>query len=358
VTSPPVRVKQVAKRRLLELMERLLSTDEGRSVVSESLSGTLAWRPPLAAGLRDLPQPYGDLDHACAPRARVRAPIIITARFRTGSTLLWNLFRHLPGMTAYYEPFNQRRWFDASGRRGPIDPTHRHVDDYSAEYTSLNELGRYFQNDWAERRLLMGADAWDPAMRRYVELLIERAPGRPVLQFNQIDFRLPWFRRNFPNAALVHLYRHPRDQWCSSLVHPTRFPKEAPLADFVKFDEFYLLAWAQDLKPHFPFLDERVLTHPYELFYFLWKLSYLFGVQYADYSLAFEELVQDPRRALERLLRELGVETRPGDLTRITDLVDPPPAARWRAYADDEWFREHERRCEAVLMDFLVGQPA
>ena len=40
------------------------------------------------------------------------SPIIITGRFRSGSTLLWNIFRDLPECTAYYEPFNERRWFD------------------------------------------------------------------------------------------------------------------------------------------------------------------------------------------------------------------------------------------------------
>jgi hypothetical protein len=31
-------------------------------------------------------------------------PIFITARFRSGSTLLWNMFRRLRGYRAYYEP--------------------------------------------------------------------------------------------------------------------------------------------------------------------------------------------------------------------------------------------------------------
>ena len=48
---------------------------------------------------------------------RRRPPIFITARFRTGSTLLWNIFRHIEGCTAYYEPFNERRWFDAAHSR-------------------------------------------------------------------------------------------------------------------------------------------------------------------------------------------------------------------------------------------------
>jgi hypothetical protein len=42
-----------------------------------------------------------------------------------------------------------------------------------------------------------------------------------VLQFNEIDLRLPWFRAHFPTARILHLYRHPREQWCSSLFDPS-----------------------------------------------------------------------------------------------------------------------------------------
>ena len=88
--------------------------------------------------------------------------IFITARFRSGSTLLWNLFRHVDGMTAYYEPFNERRWFDPSSRGDRIDTTHRHVDDYWREYEGLDELGQFYRLEWINKDLLMDAEMWDP----------------------------------------------------------------------------------------------------------------------------------------------------------------------------------------------------
>ena len=124
----------------------------------------------------------------------------------------------------------------------------------------------------------MDENTWDPDMKRYVDTLIERADGRPVLQFNRIDFRLPWFRRQYLNATCIHIFRHPRDQWCSTLQGDlNRFTKDTAMADFPACDHFYLGTWAEDLKYHFPFLDEKSNRHPYQVFYYIWKLSYLFG---------------------------------------------------------------------------------
>ena len=50
--------------------------------------------------------------------------------------------------------------------------------------------------------------AWDLDLRSYVDTLINHAVSRPALQFNRIDFRLPWFRRHYPNATYIHIYRH------------------------------------------------------------------------------------------------------------------------------------------------------
>jgi hypothetical protein len=280
--------------------------------------------------------------------------VFITARFRTGSTLLWNLFRNVEGVTAYYEPLNERRWFDPQARGDRLDATHRGVSDYWKEYEGLQELGGHYKEAWISRNLYMGPTFWEPHLKRYIELLIERAKGRPVLQFNRVDFRLPWLRANFPGAAIVHLYRHPRDQWCSSLMGDP-FPPDGDLASFAPYDKFYLLSWARDLKHHFPFLDERSSPHPYRLFYYLWRLSYLFGRSYAHHSLAFEDLLEDPLPQLHSLFSSLGVQG--VDESRLLGLMEKPSRGKWRRYADDEWFRRHEAACEEVLRDFFGSSP-
>lgn len=333
-------------------MRAAARTEDGRTILRETADDLLAWRPRMTTALVSSVSysPYPDLGRPTEPRRiAARRPVFITARFRSGSTLLWNLFRNIDECTAYYEPLNERRWFDPRSRGTRVDPTHR-VDDYWREYEGLGELTAYYDEDWTRRRLYMDEDSWDPAMAEYIRILVRQACGRAVLQFNRIDFRLPWIRRTFPEAHLVHLYRHPRNQWCSTLGDLSACPPSATLAEFRHLDGFYLLTWASDLKSRFPFLQVSDDTHPYRLFYFIWKLSYLFGVAFADHSLSFESLVAEPETELRRLLDR--VELHGVDLPPLVRLIEPLPS-RWREYASDEWFRAHEQACEQTLLEFF-----
>ena len=123
---------------LLLLLRKLLESDEGKALVADTLRGLLQWRPALNVSARNLAQlPYPDLGQSrWHNEAGQRGDaILITARFRSGSTLLWNIFRHVEGCVAFYEPFNERRWFDPACRGRHVDPTHRQVDWASAIYS-------------------------------------------------------------------------------------------------------------------------------------------------------------------------------------------------------------------------------
>ncbi|MCI0682542.1 MAG: sulfotransferase [Gemmataceae bacterium] len=340
-------------------LRKVAETDDARAIQVASLRDVLPSRPEIAlgdpAGLP--PQPYADLGAAPGtPRTAERTDIvIISARFRSGSTLLWNLFRAIDGCTAYYEPFNERRWFDPTSRGEQTDATHKGVTEYWREYEGLQELDNHYREAWIGHNLFMDKDVWDPAMKRYVEVLVERAPGRPVLQFNRIDFRLPWFRHHFPRAKIVHLYRHPRDQWISSLVDPAEYPRDATMTEFANHDHYYLRLWAGDLKYHFPFLAESCCSHAYEMFYFLWKLSYLYGRKYAHVSVCYEDLLREPEKRLAELFDKLAM---PGnDLAGLAKLVEKPRSGRWQSYAGVDWFQNHEAHCEAVMEDFFRTMP-
>jgi hypothetical protein len=331
-------------------LETALATDNGRSILAHSLQGIRSQQVELDADWDRPPYPgLGSLRRDALPTLRDDI-VIITARFRSGSTLLWTLFRNVPGCTSYYEPFNERRWFDRAHCGEHVDPTHRHAEDYWREYQGLEVLGQYYRDQWAERQFFMHRDFSDPAMKRYVQILIERAPGRPILQFNRIDFRLPWFRHHFPNARFIHLYRHPRDQWCSTLRRTSDFPKESGFDQFPASDRYYLRQWARDLKYTFPFLDERLLGHPYQMFYLIWKLSYMFGRQYAHYSLAFETIVEKPEESLHALFD--AVKATNYDMEALKDLIVRPELGKWRDYADEAWFQDQEATCEQIWTEY------
>jgi len=189
-------------------------------------------------------------------------------------------------------------------------------------------------------------------MQRFIEILIEFSrERRPVLQFNRADFRLPWLKDRFPNAKIVHLYRHPRDQWCSTLGDTLKIPKNLMLRDFEPFDRFYLMTWGRDLLHYFPFLTMNQNSHPYELFYQIWKLSYLFGKQYSDISLKFEDLITKPAESISYIFKSLSINF--GIMKEIIALIKPVQIGKWTAYAEEDWFSEIESRVDTAIKQLL-----
>jgi hypothetical protein len=347
-------LREPARAATFALLRHVLSTDDGREILRDGLQGL------TVPGSLDGPWPAVPARYArpaSMPRREADpAPVFVTGRFRSGSTLIWNLFRHVESCRAYYEPLNERRWFDASHRGGRVDRTHVGVDDYWREYDGLDDLARLYNEDWIRRRLYMREHDSDLALTAYIQALIDAAPARAVLQFNRIDFRLPWLSRQFPDARVVHVYPDPREQWVSTL-QSDRFPPGESVEAFAPYDRFYLLTWARDLAAHFPFLDARTAAHPYALFYSLWRLSFAFGRRYADASFSVEELRERPAEQIPRLMHAAGVRADEYDLQALVRLVLPPAAPSWPEYAADRWFREQEDACERPLATYFAGRP-
>lgn len=298
--------------------------------------------------LVDFPVPY--FGHTCvADEPQTPAPVFITSRFRSGSTLLWNIFRNIERCTAYYEPLNERRWFERASRGENVDRTHIGVDDYWSEYDGMDDLGTFYKETWVKSELFMDSRSWNPDMRAYIHQLIVRSQGTAVLQFNRVDFRLPWLKQNFPSAKIVHLYRNPRDQWLSFLKDQSLMNKDDVLSTYT--DAFYLDPWCNDLQKLFPFLSTKETPHPYQRFYYIWRLSYIYGKIHADISMSFEDLVSTPELALGRMFEILeweGVEREP-----LVQIIKKPGLNRWKGYANAEWFLDHELACDEQLSRFI-----
>lgn len=279
-----------------------------------------------------------------------RSPVFISARFRSGSTLLWQCFHRLEGFTAYYEPFNDRQWFDPKRRGNQVDTSHRGVDDYASNYDNLEHLGRSFKDHWGVRHLSLGAKANQPQMLRYVQGLIEGAAERPVLQFNRIDFRLPFLRRAFPKAAFLHLNRNPRDTW-SSTLRGVANDCDWTINSFGPYSKFYLLNWYHDLSMPYPQLWRNPnRTHPYEIHYLMHRLSELFAHRDCDLFLHYEKLEADLVGEIGALLTSLGAVS--VDLSPIENLLSP----RKKAYDHSgslDLYSEIEARVDTWLREWL-----
>jgi hypothetical protein len=339
-------ILRLAKQLLARTFVRFLKTKEARQWVIREFPDYEEIRNELV----NIQNPYHSR-HAVS-QATEKPVFFVTGRYRSGSTLLWNIFRKLEGHTAYYEPFNERRWFDSSFRGTRVDSTHQGVQDYWSEYSGLEHLGRYYDEDWTRQELFMGPDVYAPKMKAYIDELISAAEGTAVLQFNRIDFRLPWIMKNFPNAKILHIHRNPRDQWCSVLGDFHSYPSSARTREGFQ-DRFYHCSWVRDLSRQFPFLEDYATSHQYYTFYFLWKLSFVFGSRFADLSIAMERLTENPKDSFSKIITATGSNLNFEDL----DLSFVNRASsRWQDYASDKWFTTIESECERVLDDFFYGE--
>jgi hypothetical protein len=336
---------QPMKNKVIKLFGKLYWHERIQSRVKQGIAETTLSIP---GDIKNIACEY-DVSKSSKTRTRQRDDIIfITSRFRSGSTLLWNLFREVGGCTSYYEPFNERQWFNKTLRGDGVDSSHRGVNDYWTEYDGLEHLTEHYNEDWIHSNLYMTEKSYDINMLNYIDTLIEHTDERPVLQFNRIDFRLGWLRANYPNATVLHLYRHPREQWCSFLINKDEVTKDNVTETYK--DGFYLDVWCKDLAPYFPMLDVKQTPHPYRRFYFLWKLSWLWGKRFAHHSISFEDLVTNTELTISELMSKVNIHE---NTDKLHQIIAAPKLDNWKSFANDEWFLAHEHFCEDALFAFF-----
>ena len=281
------------------------------------------------------------------------APIFVSARFRTGSTMLWNLFRHVSGLKCYYEPCHDNLVAHVMGDT-PVQENHRGVTSYWDEYRPLmDDLPAVHKNEFGVCGLFLEASDRRPELENYLRFLIDRSrPSRPVLQFNRVDFRLPWLKARFPEARIVHLFRDPRDQWRSM----TRNLPDDRAGNPDENTDYDLVVWAVSLSRTFPFLVGPHIRHSYERHYLLWRLSYLMGARCADVSLSYDQdFCKDPARGVVRLIDAVGL---PSAAARQLEGVVEAPSRSSRALSlSSSACARMETACDELLERLgLIGR--
>src|SRR5690349_6044500 len=96
-------------------------------IVQQYAARRLHAAAPMLCPQAELPADYG----LPSPKLNVlrNRALFVTARFRTGSTFLWQLLNQLQEVRAYYEPLHPIGWFSAV--KPVIDPTHIGVTEYT-----------------------------------------------------------------------------------------------------------------------------------------------------------------------------------------------------------------------------------
>lgn len=271
-------------------------------------------------------------------------PVFITARFRSGSTLLWNIFKQIPEACSYYEPLHEQliEFKDAN-----IKPQKRHfrVKRYFEEFSNIKGLENYHSPEFGLFNLLLEENDEASNMASYLRYLLISTDEekKPVFQENRIDFRLAWIKKEFPEANIIHLYRGSRDQWISTIRD---YPGNVE-AD-LEADPYRITTWARDLSSVFPFLTTPYIRHLYQRHYYLWKLSYLAGSRLADHSISYEHIIQNPRASIGNLLKWADLESRE-NIDLAMQVFVQRPIGVWEQYRDDSFFRELEEECESIL---------
>lgn len=250
--------------------------------------------------------------------------VFLTGDFCSGSTLLFTLFRTTEQYHCLYEPLHPLL------REYLIWPLrayehHYFVRDYFNEFAGFNKIGDYFDPDWATHRLFLGPGDHAPNLKRYLEYLIETASthrDHVLLKFNRMNFRLPWLRRHFPGAKIVHIYRDKESQWKSIVRRgQEHLGREDIGQNSPQFEGFNIASWCEDLKTRFPELAASASRSGFERFSKLYDRSLEEQQRFADISLGYRTFCRDFDEECQRMFDVVGCTAKIAPLRR---LVIPP----------------------------------
>jgi hypothetical protein len=254
--------------------------------------------------------------------------VLVTGDFCSGSTLLFTLFRKTEHYCCLFEPLHSklREYLICDARPQPQDHHFFVENGYYGEFRGFNRAAALFNPDWGASNLFLPEDAPAADLYRYFSYLIgmgfTRSP-RVLLKENRMPFRLAWFRKNFPQARVVHIYRRREEQWKSVVNRVQGSLGRADVGqDSVDFAGFSVAAWCNDLAPHFPELAAVQSSSGADRFAKLWQLSYEANRSLADISIGYHELLGDFASTWTRIMR--AIDMPPIDVAQLQQFVVTP----------------------------------
>ncbi|MCB1603569.1 MAG: sulfotransferase [Gammaproteobacteria bacterium] len=268
--------------------------------------------------------------------------IFISGRFRSGTTMLWNIFNNLPQYMAWYEPLHT----NLISQIEYVKPKEDHIGvyDYWKNYRHLENLKKYHSHKFGQDRLFMEKHENWTELEEYISYLIKNSEDKiPVLQFNRMDLRLSWLKNNFPNSIIINIQRHPYPQWISCRKHI----KNEILKNKESYEDAYdLMQWAVDLSEKFPMLQKSGSRNGYFRHYFIWKLSQSVADSHADLKLKLEEDFFDSHNGIEKLSSLLNWESE--DIQIAEKLIHKPESVQTKTEIPDS-FIEIENKVDKMF---------
>ncbi len=298
-------------------------------------------------------------------------PIFVHSLFRSGSTYVFGAFRRsAAGYWCYQEPLNEfvRHVADAPHRLLEIDAHDRALlrhptmdKPYFWEFYQIRDaIAPLFRKEFSYDTFFTArTDPSFPALKSYLQCLIDNARGRPLLQCCRSFGRIAALRDAFAGTH-IHLWRNPHDQWWSYQVGDY-FDATTQLI-LNAADTPPILAAVKEICGVLDFHDRDVeseIAHArrhrlasresYLSFYALWMYSFLQSEKVADLSINIDSLSTSNayRQHILASLANQGIDA--------LDFSDCSSAQAQFSANDIAFFTEAEERVHAL---FQIHSPA
>jgi hypothetical protein len=295
-------------------------------------------------------------------------PIFIHSLFRSGSTYIFEVFRRTGAYYCYQEPFNE---FLLNVKNNPeillekiSEKKFRHPSlnkPYFQEYYRVaRSIAPFFNKSICYDQYFTNQYEESSDFRSYLDMLINAAHARPVLQFCRSSGRIEAIKSHF-DGVHIYLYRNPWDQWWSYQTNhcfdrSNIFIARCDNAPAYVSDVFKLLRiapfYSEDFWEETVYLDQFRLSarESYMLFYVLWCHAMLSALPLCDIEISIDLLSVsgDYRKDILRQINDISI----GNLD-FSDCHIP-----LAAYKSDEqsFFIDVERQVHEILLSHGVPE--